>query len=76
MLKPGYGIQGQNYVVLLPWSGMPAGFFTPGILYYVYVLGYSCSRYISSVMVSKSELKSSVPRLLPGRGEYEFAFQF
>ena len=27
-------------------------------------------------MVSKLQLKSSVLRLLPGKGEYEFAFQF
>ena len=32
--------------------------------------------YISGLMVSKSEFKSSGLRFFPGRREYEFAFQF
>ena len=32
--------------------------------------------YFSGLMVSKSELKSIGPRSFPGRGEYEFTFQF
>ena len=72
ILGNGYGVQGQNYVVLLQGSEVPAGFHYRNLILAMFLVNHI----EHGLMVSKSEFQSSDPRLFPRREEYEIAFQF
>ena len=72
ILGNGYGVQGQNYVVLLQGSEVPAGFHYRNLILAMFLVNHI----EHGLMVSKSEFQSSNPRLFPRKEEYEIAFQF